>query len=187
MSKSSDTPTTDDSGSDSGSTESGIKEILEGTWLFSKGESDTATESAKAHKDTSGTELTLKLASDVNMTFDNVTLTTGEDATSLTGTVIVTYEQKWTAYDSAGNTKLIDDGTFTFSKTQETMKIVKVSDSIWRIEDTEKKNENIIVTVASSGNEIQTVWTGTTKKQITFNDGTADTCTYDITCSFRKQ
>ena len=190
MFKSSDTPTTDDSGDDSGGTESGIKEILEGTWLFAAGDVSTAT--ATSNTLGTGRQFNLRLASNVYMTFENVTLTTGSDATSLTGTVIVTYDQKWTAYNQSGGVMQGSEGAFTISKNKEEMKLVKVSDSEWRIEDITDNNENVVITVDSSGNEISTVWNGTTDVltlNVGGNDSTSydDSYTYNITCSFRKQ
>ena len=185
MIKTSDTPTTDDTDEDSGgsTTESSIAKILTGTWKFSTGDDSTAS----ATSDTQGTEkiLTLRLASDVYMILSSVDLEPENNTTSLTGTVQVKYEQRWTAYEEGSEVMLGTPGAFALSK-DEKMKLVKVSDGEWRIEDTKNSNENIVVTVGSSNDEISTVWTGTTTNDDSFVfDG--DDYTYEITCSFRKQ
>jgi len=183
FSKVSASPIDDTSGSDDTDGKT-IKSILEGTWLFSTGSSSGATESATATSDTAGTTttLTLKLASDVTLKFADIDLEPDDNTTSLTGTVTVDYAQKWTAYNSS-SVKQGADGAFAFSKSNATMKIIKVDDGIWRIEDTTNSNENIIITINSS-TEIQTVWTGSTTANL---GGNIDSYTYNITCVFRKQ
>ena len=120
-----------------------------------------------------------------NMILSSVDLEPENNTTSLTGTVQVKYEQRWTAYEEGSEVMLGTPGAFALSK-DEKMKLVKVSDGEWRIEDTKNSNENIVVTVGSSNDEISTVWTGTTTNDDSFVfDG--DDYTYEITCSFRKQ
>ena len=172
------TPDTDYIEDNSDGTGSDTVDILEGTWLFSTGGTTGETEEAKAYfNDGSQGTLTLKLASDVNLNISNITLAANESGTGLTGTVDVTYAQKWTAYDTSSQMQG-QEGSFAFDK-DETMKIIKVADGLWRIEDTANSNENIIITINSS-TEIQTVWTGT-------KNFLGKKCTYSITCLFRKQ
>ena len=179
MVKNSNTPTTDDDNEDTSDSNTGIKNILEGTWLFSTGEATGETEQATATlNDGSNTSLTLKLASDVNLNISALTLKDEDDTTGLTGTVNVTYSQQWTAYDEY-NQMQGSEGGFAFEKKDETMKIIQVENGVWRIEDINNSNENIIITI-NSNNEIKTVWTGT-------KDFLGTKCTYSITCLFRKQ
>ncbi|MBQ9419899.1 MAG: hypothetical protein IJU31_05915 [Synergistaceae bacterium] len=174
LTKTSSTASTDEESEDSSSTDTTIADTLEGTWKLTKETEATATSTTLG----SDKELTLKLASDVYLIISNINLAPDNNTTSQTGTATVVYSQKWTAYDSdeiqQGST-----GAFTFSK-NETMKIAREEDGVWRIEDTTNSNEHIDVTIASSS-EITTVWQGTTT--------TLDNSSYyyEITCSFRKQ
>ena len=175
------TPDTDyiEDDSDSTGSDMDIENILENTtWLFSTGESTGETEQATADlNDGSNTTLTLQLASDVNLNIGEITLTSDESGTGLTGEVNVKYSQRWTAYDE-DNQMQGSEGEFAFEK-DEKMKIIQVENGVWRIEDTTNSNENVIITI-NSNNEIKTVWTGT-KKFLNKK------CTYYITCLFRKQ
>ncbi|MBR1486343.1 MAG: hypothetical protein IJ597_03710 [Synergistaceae bacterium] len=178
MTKTPDTEYIEDD-SDSTGSDMDIKNILEGTWLFASGETTGETEQATADlNDGSNASLNLKLASDVNLEISDITLTSDENSTGLSGTASVKYSQKWTAYESLSDEMWGKEGEFAFEK-DETMKIIQVENGIWRIEDINNSNENIIITV-NSNTEIKTVWTGT-------KDFLEKKCTYDITCIFKKQ
>ena len=148
---------------------------LTGKWKLSSVTSATAT-SAKLGTDRI---LDLRLGTGINLNISSIDLQPDENTTSLTGTAVVSYDQTWTAFDDyeemQGN-----EGDFTFGKTNNTMKIIKIDDSNWRIEDLANENENIVITIVSS-NEISTVWNGTATTLDNEN------YYYEIECSFRKQ
>ncbi|MBQ7197185.1 MAG: hypothetical protein IJS40_07220 [Synergistaceae bacterium] len=179
--KTSDEATTDDNSDDSTSTESTITDILTGTWKFSTGDDSSSSASATSNTQGSDKVLTLRLASDVYMTFSNMDLALNNNTTSQTGTAQVVYNQSWTAWDES-DIRVMDEGDFTFSRdiSADPMKLVQVDTSVWRIEDTEDKNQNVVITVESN-TLISTVWSGTA----TTLDG--DSYRYEIECSFRKQ
>ena len=175
--KSSSTPSTDESDYDEETTTS-VSSILEGTWKLITEDSATATST------TQGTSkvLDLRLATDIYLNLSNIALISGDTATSQTGSIDVQYAQKWQAFYSTNNS-IQASGDFTFSK-NETMKFAHLSDSnVWRIEDINNADENIVITIDESDNTIiNTEWKGLAT---TLDDG--DTYYYEITASFRKQ
>ena len=175
MKKSSELSTDDGTSDDSGSTDSTIADSLEGTWQLSQETSATATST------TLGTDkvLNLTLATNVDLTISNINLTTDDSTTSLTGTARVVYTQKWTAFDSYDETQVGDIGGFTFSK-NEVMRLVKIADGQWRIEDINNEDDQILITVVSP-TEISTEWNGVTT---TLDDMGYR---YKIECSFTKK
>ncbi len=176
MIKTSSTPTTDDESTDeeTDTTDTTVSEILEGNWKLITEDEATATST------TQGTDrvLTLKLATDIYMKIASINLEADSSTTSQTGTAKVTYAQKWTAFDE-NEVQQGNAGDFSFSK-DDTMKLAKVSDGVWRIEDINNANENIVITITSA-TEISTVWQGTA----TTLDN--DSYYYSITSSFRKE
>lgn len=176
MIKTSSTPTTDEESTEeeTDTTEATVSEILGGTWKLTTEDDAVATSTSEG----SSKVFSLKLATDVYMTISSINLTSGDNNTSLTGTVKINYAQKWTAFD-ADNAQYGAVGGFTFSK-NDTMKIAQVSDGVWRIEDINNADENIVITI-NSATETATVWTGIAT---TLDD---DSYLYNITCSFRKQ
>ena len=89
MTKTPDTEYIEDD-SDSTGSDMDIKNILEGTWLFASGETTGETEQATADlNDGSNASLNLKLASDVNLEISDITLTSDENSTGLSGTASV--------------------------------------------------------------------------------------------------
>ena len=175
--KTSSTPTTDEESTEEDTTtetETSISEILEGNWKLITEDEAVATSTTKGVDRV----LTLKLATDIYMKIASINLEADSSTTSQTGTAKITYAQKWTAFDES-EVQQGNAGDFSFSK-DDTMKIAKVSDGVWRIEDINNANENIVITITSA-TEISTVWQGTA----TTLDN--DSYYYSITSSFRKE
>ena len=100
-----------------------------------------------------------------------------------------TYSQTWNAFYNADETHPTEsqaDGKFKFIKDEE-MKLAKVSDTKWRIEDTDNQGTNedeyIELTLTSNNTLIETEWHGIA----TPTDLDGDTYYYIIKASFRKR